>query len=441
MAIDQKLDVETIPVDEFVRNNYSSYGSTTNRVRYFPQKDGLKSVTRRILYTMSEIAVNKEQASTSVVGYTIQNSHPFGDKAIYDVVSNLARLNIITGVGDFGSKTHETLKAAAMRYTQVYMSKSQYKYFFYLEKYAEKIEGELREEAQRLIVPVPLMLITGGFSWGIGVAARYPAFTYESILDAFTNNDPSLLKSSFGYEIDYTESNLEGIWNTGKGRLVIKYPEVYEYYGTVVMKGSAEIFAPNLHRLQEWESAGLVEIDYLSTDEFEVHVRRVKGIRRISDQDILNECKRITTLSKNYNIIVSDNDLVLRNYSMKQWISECMIEYVQKHADHVASEVNRLNFAVRVAELTPMVARDILDQLERNEILSKHADKGLTDAHLSQIMNKSISTLYKKSFDSTIHNLKLQLDAIKSENVNDIIVSFKDLFNFNTILDTTINEE
>src|SRR3984885_10624188 len=91
--------------------------------------DGLKPVHRRVLFAMHELSNdwNKpHKKSARVVGDVIGKYHPHGDTAVYDTIVRMAqpfslRYLLVDGQGNFGSVDGDA--AAAMRYTEIRMSK------------------------------------------------------------------------------------------------------------------------------------------------------------------------------------------------------------------------------------------------------------------------------------------------------------------------------
>lgn len=91
-------------------------------------RDGLKTVQRRIIWSMYEInkGIDKKgyKKCARIVGEVIGKYHPHGDKSVYDALVRLAQKHhnnnlLIKGYGNFGSVEYN---AAAMRYTEAKIS-------------------------------------------------------------------------------------------------------------------------------------------------------------------------------------------------------------------------------------------------------------------------------------------------------------------------------
>ncbi|WP_034431170.1 DNA gyrase subunit A, partial [Candidatus Contendibacter odensensis] len=134
---------EVLPVnlEDEMRQSYLDYAMSVIVGRALPDvRDGLKPVHRRALFAMSELSNdwNKPyKKSARVVGDTIGKYHPHGDTAVYDTMVRMAqpfslRYMLIDGQGNFGSVDGDA--PAAMRYTEVRMSRIAHELLADLEK-------------------------------------------------------------------------------------------------------------------------------------------------------------------------------------------------------------------------------------------------------------------------------------------------------------------
>src|SRR6202047_4208695 len=123
---------EVLPVslEEEMRHSYLDYAMSVIVGRALPDvRDGLKPVHRRVLHAMREVGndVNKAyKKSARVVGDVIGKYHPHGDTAVYDTIVRMAqsfsiRYLLVDGQGNFCSVDGDA--AAAMRYTEIRMSR------------------------------------------------------------------------------------------------------------------------------------------------------------------------------------------------------------------------------------------------------------------------------------------------------------------------------
>ncbi len=144
---------EILPVnlEDEMRQSYLDYAMSVIVGRALPDvRDGLKPVHRRILYAMRELGNDWNKAykkSARVVGDVIGKYHPHGDTAVYDAMVRMAqdfsmRYMLVDGQGNFGSVDGDA--PAAMRYTEVRMSRIAGELLADIEKETVDFVAELR---------------------------------------------------------------------------------------------------------------------------------------------------------------------------------------------------------------------------------------------------------------------------------------------------------
>ena len=118
--------------------------------------------------------------SARVVGDVIGKYHPHGDSAVYDALVRMAqdfsmRYMLVDGQGNFGSVDGDS--AAAMRYTEVRMSKLTAEFLQDIEKntveFVDNYDGSLQEPGV-LPTKVPNLLINGSSGIAVGMATNIP---------------------------------------------------------------------------------------------------------------------------------------------------------------------------------------------------------------------------------------------------------------------------
>src|SRR5437762_3935217 len=123
-------EVLLVSLEGEMRQSYLDYAMSVIVGRALPDvRDGLKPVHRRVLHAMRELGNDWNKAykkSARVVGDVIGKYHPHGDTAVYDTIVRMAqpfsmRYLLVDGQGNFGSVDGDA--AAAMRYTEVRMSR------------------------------------------------------------------------------------------------------------------------------------------------------------------------------------------------------------------------------------------------------------------------------------------------------------------------------
>lgn len=177
-----------------MRRSYLDYAMSVIVGRALPDvRDGLKPVHRRVLFAMHELSndYNKPyKKSARIVGDVIGKYHPHGDTAVYDTIVRMAqdfslRYMLVDGQGNFGSVDGDN--AAAMRYTEIRMSKIAHELLADIEKetvdFGPNYDGS---EQEPLIMPtrIPNLLINGSSGIAVGMATNIPPHNLNEVLNA-----------------------------------------------------------------------------------------------------------------------------------------------------------------------------------------------------------------------------------------------------------------
>ena len=177
-----------------MRQSYLDYAMSVIVGRALPDvRDGLKPVHRRVLYAMSVLGNDWNKSykkSARVVGDVIGKYHPHGDTAVYDTIVRMAqpfslRYMLVDGQGNFGSVDGDA--PAAMRYTEVRMSKIAHELLADLDKetvdFVDNYDGS---ESEPSVMPtrVPELLINGSSGIAVGMATNIPPHNLNEVIDA-----------------------------------------------------------------------------------------------------------------------------------------------------------------------------------------------------------------------------------------------------------------
>ena len=191
-----ELIKETIPVtiEEEMRRSYLDYAMSVIVGRALPDvRDGLKPVHRRVLYAMNELSNDWNKSykkSARIVGDVIGKYHPHGDTAVYDTIVRMAqpfsmRYMLVDGQGNFGSVDGDS--AAAMRYTEIRMSKLSHQMLEDIDKETVDFNANYDEsETEPTVFPtrVPMLLINGSSGIAVGMATNIPPHNLAEIVTA-----------------------------------------------------------------------------------------------------------------------------------------------------------------------------------------------------------------------------------------------------------------
>ncbi len=186
---------ETLPtsLEEEMRRSYLDYAMSVIVGRALPDaRDGLKPVHRRSLFAMHELNNDWNRPykkSARIVGDVIGKYHPHGDQSVYDTIVRMAqdfslRHMLVDGQGNFGSVDGDN--AAAMRYTEIRLSKIAHELLADLDKetvdFGPNYDGS---EKEPLVMPtrLPNLLINGSGGIAVGMATNIPPHNLNEVID------------------------------------------------------------------------------------------------------------------------------------------------------------------------------------------------------------------------------------------------------------------
>ena len=237
---------ETLPVslEDEMKKSYLDYAMSVIVGRALPDvRDGLKPVHRRVLFAMHELSNSYNRPykkSARIVGDVIGKYHPHGDTAAYDTIVRMAqdfslRYMLVDGQGNFGSIDGDN--AAAMRYTEIRMSKISHELLADIDKdtvdFGPNYDGS---ENEPLIMPtrIPNLLINGSSGIAVGMATNIPPHNLTEVINACVEilDNPNisideLLNFIPGPDfptaaIIHGNSGIREGYRTGRGRVVMR---------------------------------------------------------------------------------------------------------------------------------------------------------------------------------------------------------------------------
>lgn len=233
-----------ITIEKEMEQSYLDYAMSVIIGRALPDvRDGLKPVHRRVLYAMNVLKNDYNKAykkSARIVGDVIGKYHPHGDTAVYDTIVRMAqpfsmRNILVDGQGNFGSIDGDS--AAAMRYTEIRMSKLAHELLRDLEK--DTVDFNLNydeSESEPSVLPtrVPNLLVNGSSGIAVGMATNIAPHNLSEVVDcclAVIDNDSitidELLKIMPGPDFPTAGviNGTDGIrqaYETGKGKIYLR---------------------------------------------------------------------------------------------------------------------------------------------------------------------------------------------------------------------------
>ncbi len=237
---------ETLPIslEEEMRRSYLDYAMSVIVGRALPDaRDGLKPVHRRALFAMHELNNDWNRPykkSARIVGDVIGKYHPHGDQSVYDTIVRMAqdfsmRHMLVDGQGNFGSVDGDN--AAAMRYTEIRLSKIAHEMLADLDKetvdFGPNYDGS---EKEPLVMPsrLPNLLVNGSGGIAVGMATNIPPHNLNEVIDAcqhLLKNPEATIDELIEIipapdfptaGIIYGTSGVRDGYRTGRGRVVIR---------------------------------------------------------------------------------------------------------------------------------------------------------------------------------------------------------------------------
>ena len=232
------------PIRDEMKESYLNYAMSVIVGRALPDvRDGLKPVHRRVLHTMNELgnhAGKPYKKSARVVGDCLGKYHPHGDTAVYDTIVRMVqdfslRYPLVDGQGNFGSVDGD--EAAAMRYTEVRMSKMAEEMLADMDKgtvnFVPNFDGSLTEPT---VLPsrFPNLLVNGSSGIAVGMATNMAPHNLVEVCDAVTHliDNPDcgvndLMKFVQGPDFPTGglicgKSGIYSAYTTGKGSLTVR---------------------------------------------------------------------------------------------------------------------------------------------------------------------------------------------------------------------------
>ncbi len=189
---DLAQEIVPVNIEDELKQSYLAYAMSVIVGRALPDvRDGLKPVHRRALFAMSELGNDWNKAykkSARVVGDVIGKYHPHGDSAVYETIVRMAqpfslRYMLVDGQGNFGSVDGDS--AAAMRYTEIRMTKIAHALLEDLEKETVDFVPNYDETEQIphvLPTRIPNLLVNGSSGIAVGMATNIPPHNITEVV-------------------------------------------------------------------------------------------------------------------------------------------------------------------------------------------------------------------------------------------------------------------
>lgn len=440
--------ITDVKIVEQIKKAFLEYSMSVIVARALPDvRDGLKPVQRRILFGMSELGITPTTAhkkSARIVGEVMGKFHPHGDSSIYDAMVRMAqdfsyREPLVDGHGNFGSLDGDP--PAAMRYTEARLTKVATEMLADLDKdtvdFMPNFDETLKEPT---VLPsrIPNLLVNGAQGIAVGMATNIPPHNLSDVIDAtvayIDDNNISirdLTRIIKGPDfptgaIITGNSEIEQIYQTGKGRIVIRAKteileksngrsaiEVTEIPYTV---NKAEMIKNIAEHVKDGRITGISDI----RDESDIEGLRImiECKKDANPNVILNKLFTYTELQTNFSVnmlaLVGGEPKILN-------LRDMIYNYVLHRKDVV---VRRSRFELNKAEARAHIvegllkAHDIIDEIIKTIRSSKTTQDakqnlvelyGFSDKQAQAILEMRLQQLTNLE----INKLEAELEALR----------------------------
>jgi len=188
------MQITPLSIEKELKSSFLDYAMSVIVSRALPDvRDGLKPVQRRILFSMHKLGYYHDRSyrkSATVVGDVIGHYHPHGESSIYQAMVVMAqdfskRYPVLDGQGNWGSIDGDN--AAAMRYTEVRMSKITQELLADIEKETVPFGPNFDESCtEPLLLPsrIPHLLLNGSNGIAVGMATSIPPHNSTEVISA-----------------------------------------------------------------------------------------------------------------------------------------------------------------------------------------------------------------------------------------------------------------
>lgn len=428
----QQPQVAYRSIGEITEEAYELYGGYVSTSRALPRLDGFKPALSRIIWSAMQFPKGKMQSALDIIS-TVTRYSPHGVANLDLTLSHLKRSGLLSGEGYFGFTSIEGVpfSNASPRYLHAMLSPT------YWNMWEDVVDPKFirfhispngGEEPDYFPTPIPCCLFmpisTTGIS--VGVKTDIPSFSAKSILAAYKANDPNLLESSVDLIIDKENSELERLWNTGKGRVIYVYKISRQKSPDGRSEGilfesatdtSTEIFTPNLKKFSKLIEEGKVYTEDLTDDQGpKLFIGRVPGARGITVDDIEEIAKKVCYSAKEYQVWITDGVKAFRT-PIKDWVDYTYKNYIELIERVNQYKIDHIIFQIDVQKALPIISDYILNKNPKASDSEIIKVLGIPENVVKEVMTKPISWLRKnKDTSERVKALKTKLKELKSFN-------------------------
>ena len=466
----QNENIYHADLEREMKSSYLDYSMSVIIGRALPDvRDGLKPVHRRILYGMSLLGLNPDKPyrkSARLVGDVMGRFHPHGDSAIYDAVVRLAqpfntRYPLADGQGNYGSIDGDG--AAAMRYTEVRMTKLALEMLRDINKNTVDFQPNFDEEEEEPVVlpsRFPNLLVNGSAGIAVGMATNMAPHNLKEVIDgciAYMENPEISIQELMKYipGPDFpTGAHIMGskeivnAYTTGRGKIklraVARVDEIRGRNRIVVTEIPYQVNKAKLIRkiadlVKEKRLEGISDI---RDDTNRTGIRIVIDLKRDAiPKVVLNNLYKYTQMETTFGII----NLALVDGEPKVLSLKDLIHYYILHQEDVVTR--RTKFDLEKAEARAHIIEGLRIAIDNIDEIIKIIRSSYDDAEIKKIFLKKFGLDDVQSqaiLDMRLKRLsgleREKLDAEYEELLKQI-ARFKEILSSPKVLKSVIRDE
>lgn len=457
-------NIEKIELHSHLKESYLSYSMAVIVDRAIPDvRDGLLPVHRRILYSMNNkgITHNKPFAKSSEPVAETMKIHAHGDSSTYMCMALLTDRNegllhpYLEGDGSFG-KVYSTDSPSHMRYTFCRLSEFAEEMFYGLKKGAVKIIGEDGHyQPVVLSSTYPNILVKPNNAIAVGQACSFGSFPLHEVCNvtsAYIDNKDIVVSDyltpdfSTGGRLIYDKAQLDGIYETGKGKITLRSKYIYnekenmiEIYEIPYTTTAQKIIETVIEKINKFKA--ITDIRDETGFNKEKNIEELKiciDVKKGTDVEVLmaqlfKETSLEDSFSFNMNCLVDNRPKVLGiKPILDEWLSfrRSAIRNVMKYdIDNKAKELHLLIGLEKILINIDRAVEIIRYESEDKVITSLSSEFGIDERQAEYVVNMKLRNInkdyiYKET--KRITDMKLKLEEMKfqmdsEEHINSII--------------------
>ena len=408
----------TAEMTDVMKEYFGVYAKYVIGERAIPDiRDGLKPVHRRLIYAawnMGAKAPQRPVKCAKIVGETMGNFHPHGDKSIYDTLVRMTqefsmRIPLFEGQGNFGSIDGDP--PAAMRYTEARLFKVAQELFCnnlnsevvrFVPNYDEStVEPEV------LPSELPHLLLNYNTGIAVGLATEILSCSAHEIIDCLlgeikegliTKHNEFAPKEFKGPDlptagiIEYNKESLNSLWLDGKSNWKVRGEAVFETDERTGTKRVVVISLPFQQQKDKWleETAGLV------VEKTEDGQPKIQGITDIRDESNKNGIRAVFDVH-----ISSTPDIILASLYKKTKLAKNLNTGIVATVEGKPKYVGVREILIRWLDFR----RECVTNILKKEKREKEERAEIVDGFL--IVHKSIEKVVKTIRESEDAKLAL----------------------------------